>query len=380
MISTEYIRNCNCNYVRLALEKKPQEKRYQYCILSRGGIKHLLPCSLRYIDNAAFLYYDISSKQNIINIFAEKKVDREWFADFLWSMKQMNNETERFLLGAENIIWSPEHIYQDLDKKDFFFLYVPYNTEETGLGKMCDFFVEHIDYEDEEFVEYIYGLYDKIRQSGILYLDKMIHEDFQKIGERKQEVREGKTEEKEILECTVKEQVTEIVPERKTIRLFKDGKKKKQVKKAEYREMIKNSLNGMSVYKVCEESQYENSIPEEILRAPEPEEYGKTIYIEESVEQRGCALFKLDGERLAELTKFPFVIGKKKENVDLVLKDYSASRVHARITKEDGICYVEDLNSTNGTYKNGLRLQPYEKRKLDLGDELMFGKTECVYR
>ena len=80
------------------------------------------------------------------------------------------------------------------------------------------------------------------------------------------------------------------------------------------------------------------------------------------------------------ITEFPFVIGKKKEDVSLAINDYSVSRIHARITEEDGNYYIEDLNSTNGTYKNGLRLQPYEKRKLEKEDELKFGKTEYLYR
>jgi len=50
MLNTEYVRNLNCNYERILLDKKPEEKRYQYCILNRGGIKGLLPCSLRYIN------------------------------------------------------------------------------------------------------------------------------------------------------------------------------------------------------------------------------------------------------------------------------------------------------------------------------------------
>ena len=70
----------------------------------------------------------------------------------------------------------------------------------------------------------------------------------------------------------------------------------------------------------------------------------------------------------------------EKENADLVLTDYSASRVHARIIQEDGAYYLEDLNSTNGTFKNGLRMQPYEKRKLESGDEVKFAKTEYIYR
>lgn len=44
-LETEYVRNLNCNYERMALEEKPKESRYQYCILNRGGIRFLLPCS-----------------------------------------------------------------------------------------------------------------------------------------------------------------------------------------------------------------------------------------------------------------------------------------------------------------------------------------------
>ena len=39
MINTEYIRSLNANYERMDLGEKPEEKRYQYCMISRGGIK-----------------------------------------------------------------------------------------------------------------------------------------------------------------------------------------------------------------------------------------------------------------------------------------------------------------------------------------------------
>ena len=42
-------------------------------------------------------------------------------------------------------------------------------------------------------------------------------------------------------------------------------------------------------------------------------------------------------------------VGKKKGEVDLVLQDASVSRMHARITNEEGDTYLEDLNSTNGS-------------------------------
>ena len=35
ILETEYVRNLNCNYERVMLEERPEENRYQYCILSQ---------------------------------------------------------------------------------------------------------------------------------------------------------------------------------------------------------------------------------------------------------------------------------------------------------------------------------------------------------
>lgn len=383
MLVAEYVRNYNCNYERISLEQKPEERRYQYCILNRGGIRYLLPCSLRYIDDNAYLYYDISSMQNMLQVFGEKKITREWMKDFLWGIKQMRYELDRFLLEDGNIIWNPEHIYQDLERNDFSFLYMPYYEGESGLKALMDFLVERVDYEDEELVEFVYRIHEKIHQIGSEYLDKQIHEDFLQIANQKKEDIEEKQE--AISTVAVMAQEADLQQEerealwskdtgKKGIRFFKEGRKRKQAQKEEYREVLRQRMNEGKVFAVCEESHYHK------LETTEAEEFGRTIFIEEAVVAKTVALYKPDGEMIVALEKFPFVIGKKRENVDLVINDYSASRVHARITHEENGYYIEDLNSTNGTFKNGLRLQPYEKRKLESGDELRFGKTEYVYR
>ena len=87
-----------------------------------------------------------------------------------------------------------------------------------------------------------------------------------------------------------------------------------------------------------------------------------------------------EGKRMVSLDKPVVTIGKKKEETDVFLGDMSVSRLHARVVTEGDICYIEDLNSTNGTFKNGLRLQPYERRELEEGDEIRVGRVELVYR
>ena len=79
------------------------------------------------------------------------------------------------------------------------------------------------------------------------------------------------------------------------------------------------------------------------------------------------------------ITKNPFLIGKKEDMVDFVLEDHSISRIHAKITQEEGRLYVTDLNSTNGTFKNGIQIEIQEKVLLEAEDEIKFGKLSFTY-
>ena len=110
MLQTEYLRSLNSNYERILLDKKPEERKYQYCIISRGGIKGLLSCSLRYINGLAYLYYDISSKQSITQICDRHVISRKWMKDFFWSMRHIQLELGRFLLDERNILRYPHKI------------------------------------------------------------------------------------------------------------------------------------------------------------------------------------------------------------------------------------------------------------------------------
>lgn len=80
-----------------------------------------------------------------------------------------------------------------------------------------------------------------------------------------------------------------------------------------------------------------------------------------------------------DLSTFPFIIGKNREQVDYVLEDSSISRIHARFTLRDDVVYLTDLNSTNGTLKNGIRLEPNELTMLEADDEITFGRLSFTY-
>lgn len=55
------------------------------------------------------------------------------------------------------------------------------------------------------------------------------------------------------------------------------------------------------------------------------------------------------------------------------------SRRHARIIKQDGRAFFEDLGSSNGSFLNGNRLQPNMQTELHPGDVMRLGRTEVEY-
>lgn len=386
MLNTEYIRSLNANYERLLLKQKPEEKRYQYCMISRGGIKGLLPCSLRYIDGDAYLYYDITSKQNIAQLFEKRSMSRQWLLDFLWSMRRVRREMVRFLLEESNLIWFPQHVYQDLERKEFYFIYMPYCEQSTGFHELMEYLIEHIDYQDEALVEYLYKAYEQYESAGEVYLQNKIFEDAEclKAVETDHDVPEEEAlatsveevgdidiiEETKTGDKEIKKQLETVRPAGEKKGLFNLWESRRKKDKQERENYTRNLQLTMAGYAVAEETAYEE------------DDMGRTVYMEEKPALRETIhrILSEDGKLLMTLEQSSYTIGKKRGEVDLVLSDPSISRLHARIVKEEDGFYLEDMNSTNGTFKNGLQLQPYEKRKLEEGDEITLGKMTVLYR
>lgn len=105
--------------------------------------------------------------------------------------------------------------------------------------------------------------------------------------------------------------------------------------------------------------------------------FGETVVLDE-VRQEGMTLFSrnLDKTERIRLESLPVTIGKMAGCVDRVIDDMSVSRIHCRFEQEGPErFYVRDLGSTNGTFKNGVRLTPQEKVLIDEGDEIRIGRV-----
>ena len=79
------------------------------------------------------------------------------------------------------------------------------------------------------------------------------------------------------------------------------------------------------------------------------------------------------------LAELPVMAGKLRSKVQLLLDDASVSRIHARFVEKEGKVALIDLNSTNGTFLNGVRLEQDEVAVLQGGDRICLGSVRMRY-
>ncbi len=71
-------------------------------------------------------------------------------------------------------------------------------------------------------------------------------------------------------------------------------------------------------------------------------------------------------------------LGRSSKN-DIVIKDKFVSKNHLNITERNGIFYLEDLNSANGTYLNGEKVYAGTLIELQNGDKIGVGFIQFIF-
>jgi hypothetical protein len=158
-----------------------------------------------------------------------------------------------------------------------------------------------------------------------------------------------------------------------------DKKKKLEKAKAELNcdeeEIVREDYSG---YNLDCNHDYKYEIP--TTSKPAKRETKQTTYLNESTTEERVLVGRVNGEEVTiPLKGFPVTLGKQKGVSDIIVDDSAVSKMHARFEELDGRIYIYDLNSTNGTVKNGVMLDINSPVILESGDRLRFGRSCFTY-
>ncbi len=142
---------------------------------------------------------------------------------------------------------------------------------------------------------------------------------------------------------------------------------------ARFEQFVMDLCNGsLTLEDVYNKSRGAGTTP--IIKQDNPVSYSAT-----AANLGGIKLVAMNAQNYFELVidRTDAIIGKKQELVDLVIPfNKMISRKHCRVSNMNGIYYINDEGSANGTFVNGVRLNPGQKIQINRGDVIRMADSD----
>ena len=382
MMKTNYIRDFKHNYLVIR-DDRVIEGNYEIKMMTENRIEGLLRCEERMVNGEGFLYFDITSKHMFKNVFSEETLGFEIIKGLFTNIAGLCKEMEKYLLYDDGLVLDPEYIYYDIESRKYYFLYYT-DESRTGIQELFEFLTSHVDSEDFPAVEAVYQMYDMSKKSFYTFEDilrwfseEYSEKDFSETEKEMTDTSENyacdsNSHQEAICDDAYDAWEKEVILNRQNRQKTKRGKSLiARIKSFFIKEPDKDTDRTDDEY--CEEADY--------CYAQDTGEDNNTVFIPwvENSEHKLYGMGRGNKTHI-DLSILPVTVGKMKGAADIVLNDESVSRLHAKLMRAGSRFFLLDLNSTNGSYKNGVRLSPNEKVPIEPGDEIGFGKLKFIYR
>ena len=423
MLDVKYYKDYRHNYLILKCGEEQDINTYQRRMITSNTINGLLKCQERHVNGEVFLYYEITSRQSLACIYGERSIGPEVLHHFFKQLKLVNDTLQKYLLEDKGLVLCPEYIFQELETGEISFLYYPEDREE-GLAGLMDFFIEKVDDENAKAVETVYKIADLIHREQFV-LDEVLdwlEDSAQESSVTNRNGYEQQEKEKESIDAFVMngriveeqtgdEELTNYSkrwPEAflgagflgmgilfyimHAYHLSNTGKLLLAAGWSVVVLLLAGAAFGYihRIYgsskkypsKEKEHISYERTdLRDYEVQNVQAADGGNTVFIPwtDSCENRLYGMNKGNKYHI-DLGYLPLTVGKLAGAVDMVINEQGISRMHARFSRVGGKICITDLNSTNGTFKNGLRLQPNDSEMIEPGDEIRLGKLKFIYR
>lgn len=398
MINREitYERTVNRSYMKIP---SVPEESFDEKLMLKKHVFGLLPVEKCYVNGAGQYWYNISGRQALDAFCRVNPVGKHFFESLILRFCEQVDLLEWNLMDINCLVVDPELIFVNHNGDDIAFVVYPYNKGDLfmDLQQLMEFLLTKLNHSDVEAVSAAYKIYERILSEGFTISDLKTH------------ILSARVE-NTVLEpesMAVRKEAVQKPAEAKTIQQQKLSDELQPVKEPQNR---KTKLAGIVDERVALfKEKIENilaKMPFELLKAvkdkknrkdnkkqeplptivyPDEEQEEEVAAVHPTVciaqmasEPRGVLICEEHGEFPDfQLEKSTCMLGKNPK-VQCHLNRETISQFHVRIEYQEGNYYIEDLNSTNGTYVNDTPLAYKQKYCLATGDLLRF--ADVAYR
>lgn len=387
-----YRRNVGKSFMVISgICKRPD---YQIEMCKRNRIRPFLDFETIVADGRMEYWYDITGKQSLEEYVKHKKLGYQELKKLLEAIHTGIEAAENYLLKEQSVLLSPEYLYVSNHSGEVLLCYCP--GEEVPLAEsfhaLMEYLLAYIDHGEEQAVAVSYRIYQMTLEPnyGIGEIWDLLgerkslepgNEEENQSGERKEQTGGCYEEEEKGTDCVEEELVYGTAGERG---LQEMGKGKGESLLEKWMEKDRRLIQtGMQIFpeRMTGSRVPVNQMVFEPMEESRQETVRQTTFLGQNKEERKMAKLVYMGEEIKReiyLNKDIYCIGSQKD-ADIIIRNETVSRLHARINKSDGVYYIEDLNSRNGTWVNGKLLHYMEKISLRDGDVIAFADERFRY-
>ena len=441
MENFSYVQDGGRNYLK---SEPVGEVDYIVGMFAHNDIPAFVPVSFKSLNLENYFCYNMNGLIPINQSFEMNKLTADRIEAFLRSIIKAAKSMEEFLLPFDRLITDEAYIYESLGKKDEFHWIYGIESGSCTFTRLFERLLDRVDYKDDSAVKMIYSLYQAAKESegmqgvstgGSLQrirekAEEILSAPHMSLDMRARELIRAENERNSIKRLKGIETGTgdkacskeiegadsmarryraeaesrksrsqrvdlEDTPKAK-ISLFK---KRQNEEKSDKTMFVKSKLKkvwdylnadiGSKPEKLVDlQAVGENELSYNVreVRQPKPESDGDvseaTTLLTGAMIRNGIYCLKPEdtNEDNILLTEFPFFIGKSGDKTHHTIEDSTVSRFHARIDREEEELWLTDLNSTNGTFLNGIRLMPFGRMRVNKGDSIVISRKRYEFK
>ena len=321
------------NYIQVnageAIIEKSSPQCYRLRMLENNDIEGLIRPIAMELDGRLTLKYNTCSCYVLDRLFLKFKPDGGFLRIIMEQLEGLLDRIKRYLLEPNDLVLKPEYMFYNWGERTLRLIYIPGYGQNIRqqLKSFLEYIMKIFDHRDEAGVRYMYGVYDLISE------DTFSMDDFGYRLEGGHEVCET-----EISGCTVE---------------------------------WGNQLS-------CDTGESYSSHNASVLSSAE--NAPANMVVAKAAEKEITKLVPLTSGALKEIiiSKYDemILVGRGKRETDYRIPTTQISRVHACIYLRSNGIFVEDRESTNGTFINSVRLEPLKQEQIRVGDLVNFANEE----
>lgn len=424
----EIVQEFTGRYMRVTLERKAGE--FGENMLRFNDIDGILGAQVQLVDNSPMYLYEIGDRISLSEWFQRGQMTAETLRELIRQLLRLFERAKEYLLDEKDLILMSEYTFYDEKKKELSVAYLDgYGREvRQGISEIMESCMDYMNHRDKELIFLVYGLHkiSKEENFSVHRLTEMVGETEAEnngvwkplawetgaqndIKETEDAARDpgsisGRFPQKE---CRQPEQEQQNRPDKEVRRgymkigiyvaagvfifvaaiysgiLTKPVSGKPDMMKAAVLAGVLVIAEGYLIAKEREtaggkkrDKAVAGSVDDKTTVLIETGSDATVVLDERNIRPMYVDLIPEDWQRKEiRVGKSPFFIGKNPEKADAVIGDGEISRVHAKIVVEEEGIYVIDQESTNGTYVNGKRLVPWERKKIGQDDRVGFSSV-----